>query len=244
MQLFANVMRGGTILEQQVEHPSVLHPELHEIYPEAVDEVVTDWLEKKQAIESFSDTDLEDWRDEFSMVERERLEPHPINIETMQLVVEKLAQHTTSSPKLEQAANRLANLVGLVRQAIVDYASAVRFHKRTAKISHLHEAGVQRLHNAAANRKDAHVHLIDALSTFRQAVVTEIPRDLVTSTWSPEQWKQLSANSYFEKSQLSEKGKPREEIGYWAIDMDIAMKARTSQDIISAELAKRKTDAA
>lgn len=233
-------MREGVTLEQ--EHQSILDPELHQPYPEKVDAAVSGWVGRGHQIENFSDADLEHWQDEFSLVEQERLEPHPINIRTFEHISAVFSEkaNLSAEPQVTQVATRLSNLVVVIRKAIDEYASAVRYHSRASELANIQENGPTRLNNANSLRLQAHEHLIDALTTHRRALTTDIPEQLGAERKAKLGWKNIIANAVFDMSEISNKGIAREKIGYWALDMDIAIKATAIRTTLTNEAEKRK----
>lgn len=220
-------MRESFSLEQSAEVATARHPELHEPYPEKVDDVVTEWTYRERDVVGFSDAELEEWQNEFALVEDEHLQPHQVNVQTMEQAARRISEQAAErgQPRFQENVQRVNNLLKVIRQAIADYAAAVRHHSRVS-----HEAGFRdnskvRLRTANNNRSKAHEYLIDVLETHRQAVQTVMPKNQTAA---------------FPKSQLSTSGAGREFLGHWALDMDIAIKAQVLQDIMTGEMEKRK----
>lgn len=217
---------------------------LHQPYREQVDIAIHDWPVRHNELGALSDDELISWSREFADVEREHLDEHPVTIRTIEATAEKLALFASrsSAKRMGEVSILLSNLTKRIQERIEKYAEAVRYHSRTSGELQFRDDASIRLVRANAQRGVAHDSLIDALETQRQAVVVDVPKGLDQTVLPMTDWRRLSANGAMPKMKISTTGANREALGEWALDMDIAMQAGKSRNIVLEIIEKRKKD--
>lgn len=222
------------------------HPELHTPYLENTIVIIDEWKFQHPSLEKTSTKELVEWKEDFQLLEQERLSGQRVHFDGIKQFVDRVEQIIGDSPdqKLQEAGIRLRNLETRIHSSVQEYLNAVKYHSRQSQTIHLQENGVQRLQNASDRRGVVHDTLIDVLDSFRLAATERFPKKELQSLFQPGELEELLSHAIFSKLELSKKGKSRMDIGEWAMNIGLAEQAKIIREVIEAEEAAREVGVA